>query len=180
MRTEPLLGLDVASLSAVFLALLGIHVAAALVAIASGLVAMFSRKGSGRHVVSGRFYFGAILIVFASACAMSAFRWPADLPLVAAGAVAAVAASFGFIYRRLHRPGNAPHIIAMGVSYVAMLTAFYVDNGPQPTTSVWSDTSRLCPYSTSHRPTRSREPTRSRVILLTDSSATTTTESLLR
>ncbi|GAA4136937.1 MULTISPECIES: hypothetical protein [Leifsonia] len=131
MRTEPLLGLDVASLSAVFLALLGIHVAAALVAIASGLVAMFSRKGSGRHVVSGRFYFGAILIVFASACAMSAFRWPADLPLVAAGAVAAVAASFGFIYRRLHRPGNAPHIIAMGVSYVAMLTAFYVDNGPQ-------------------------------------------------
>ena len=130
MRTEPLLGLDVASLSAVFLVLLGIHVAAALVAIVSGLVAMFSRKGSGRHVVSGRFYFGAILIVFASACAMSAFRWPADLPLVAPGAVAAVAATYGFIYRRLHRPGDAPHIIAMGVSYVAMLTAFYVDNGP--------------------------------------------------
>ena len=130
MRTEPLLGLDVASLSAVFLVLLGIHVTSALVAIVSGLVAMLSRKGSGRHVVSGRVYFGAILIVFASACAMSAFRWPADLPLVAAGAVAAAAATFGFIYRRLHRPGDARHIIAMGVSYVAMLTAFYVDNGP--------------------------------------------------
>lgn len=130
MHTEPLPGLDVASLSVVFLVLLGIHVSAALVAIVSGLVAMFSRKGSGRHVVGGRFYFGAILIVFASACAMSAFRWPNDLPLVVAGAVAAVAASYGFIYRRLHRPGDAPHIIAMGVSYVAMLTAFYVDNGP--------------------------------------------------
>ena len=131
MHTEPLLGLDVASLSIVFLVLLGIHVSAALAAIASGLVAMFSRKGSGRHLVGGRVYFGAILIVFSSACAMSAFRWPTDLPLVAAGAVAAVAATYGFIYRRLRRPGDAPHIIAMGVSYVAMLTAFYVDNGPQ-------------------------------------------------
>lgn len=131
MHSEPLLGLDVASLSALFLVLLGIHVAAALVAIVSGLVAMLSRKGSSRHVVSGRFYFGAILIVFTSACVMSAFRWPADLPLVAAGAVAAIAATLGFIYRRLHRPGDAPHIIAMGVPYVAMLTAFYVDNGPQ-------------------------------------------------
>lgn len=131
MHTAPLLGLDVASLSVAFLVLLGIHVAAALVAIVTGLVAMLSRKGSGRHVAAGRFYFGAILVVFATACAMSAFRWPTDAPLVIAGAVAAAAATFGFAYRRLHRPEDAPHIIAMGVSYVAMLTAFYVDNGPQ-------------------------------------------------
>jgi hypothetical protein len=50
---------------------------------------------------------------------------------VIAGGVAVAAATFGFVYRRLHRPGDAPHIVAMGVSYVAMLTAFYVDNGPQ-------------------------------------------------
>lgn len=72
----------------------------------------------------GRSCFRAILIVFSSACAMSAFRWPTALPLVAAGAVAAVTATYRFIYRRLHRSGNAPHIIAMAVSYVAMLTAF--------------------------------------------------------
>lgn len=131
MHLAPLLGLDVASLSVVFLVLLGIHVTSALIAIVSGLVAMFSRKGSGRHQVAGRFYFGAILVIFTTACAMSAFRWPTDAPLVAAGTVAAAAATFGFLYRRLHRPGDAPHIIAMGVSYVAMLTAFYVDNGPQ-------------------------------------------------
>lgn len=131
MRFEPLLGLDVASLSTVFLVLLGIHVAAALVAIVTGLVAMFSKKGPGRHPVAGRWYYGAILVVFATACTMAAFRWPTDAPLVIAGGVAAAAATFGFIYRRLRRPGNAPHIIAMGVSYVAMLTAFYVDNGPQ-------------------------------------------------
>lgn len=136
MHTAPLLGLDVASLSVAFLVLLGIHVAAALVAIVTGLVAMLSRKGSGRHVAGGRFYFGAILVVFATACAMSAFRWPTDAPLVIAGGVAAAAATFGFAYRRLHRPGDAPHIIAMGVSYVAMLTAFYVDNGPA--LPVWS------------------------------------------
>lgn len=131
MHMAPLLGLDVASLSIAFLVLLGIHVAAALVAIVTGLIAMLSRKGSGRHIVAGRFYFGAILVIFTTACAMSAFRWPTDAPLIAAGSVAAGSATYGFAYRRLHRPGDTPHIIAMGISYVAMLTAFYVDNGPQ-------------------------------------------------
>ncbi|MGO4276766.1 hypothetical protein AB4Z22_44235, partial [Paenibacillus sp. TAF58] len=112
MHLEPLLGLDVASLSIVFLVLLGIHVASALLAIVSGLVAMFSRKGPGRHPVAGRWYFGGIVVVFATACAMAAFRWPTDAPLVIAGGVAVVAATFGFVYRRLHRPGDAPHIVA--------------------------------------------------------------------
>ena len=28
------------------------------------------------------------------------------------------------------RPGDSPYIAGLGLSYVAMLTAFYVDNGP--------------------------------------------------
>ena len=128
--TEPFLGLDVASTSAVFLTILSGHVVAAIVAIAAGLVAMLARKGSRRHRRAGRTYLTAVLVVFLTACVMAAFRWMDDYPLVITGAVAAVSAIFGFLYRRLHRPGDAPHIIAMALSYVAMLTAFYVDNGP--------------------------------------------------
>lgn len=130
MVTEPLLGLDVASTGPLFLTILAVHVAAALTAIIAGLVAMLSRKAAGRHPVAGRIYFAAVLVVFVSACGLAAFRWPDDLPLVLAGFVAATAATYGFLFRRLHRPGDIPHIVAMALSYIAMFTAFYVDNGP--------------------------------------------------
>jgi hypothetical protein len=39
---------------------------------------------------------------------------------------------FGWRARRLHRPGwPQRHAIGMGGSYIALLTGFYVDNGPQ-------------------------------------------------
>src|SRR6266851_3627635 len=47
------------------------------------------------------------------------------------GAVAFTAATIGYQHRRRHRPGDTGHIAGMGVGYVAMLTAFYVDNGPR-------------------------------------------------
>jgi uncharacterized membrane protein len=128
--SEPFLGLDVASTTTVFLAFLAAHVTAALVAIVAGVVAMLARKGPGRHPRAGRWYLGGILVVFATACVLASFRWPADLPLVLAGGISVAAALYGYLFRRLHRPGDLPHVIAMGVSYIAMLTAFYVDNGP--------------------------------------------------
>lgn len=130
VATEPLLGLDVASTSIAFLVFLGFHVAAALLAIAAGLTAMFSRKGPGRHPRSGRWYLLGVIVVFVTAVALSTFRWPTDAPLVALGALSVLAAGYGWLFRRLRRPGDAPHILAMSVSFTAMLTAFYVDNGP--------------------------------------------------
>jgi hypothetical protein len=130
VQSEPFLGLDVASTTAVFLVVLGVHVAAAVAAIVSGIVAMFARKGAGRHPRAGRWYLGAILTVFATACVLASFRWPDDLPLLITGGISATAALYGYLFRRLHRPGDIPHILAMGISYIAMLTAFYVDNGP--------------------------------------------------
>jgi hypothetical protein len=44
--------------------------------------------------------------------------------------VAFTAATAGFLHRRRHRPGDVGHIAGMGIAYTAMLTAFYVDNGP--------------------------------------------------
>ena len=130
VQGEPFLGLDVASTSVLFLAILTVHVAAAFVAIVSGVVAMAAHKGPGRHSRAGRWYLIGILVVFATACALAAFRWPADLPLVLVGGIGAASAAYGFVFRRLHRPGDIPHILAMGISYIATFTAFYVDNGP--------------------------------------------------
>lgn len=127
---EPFLGLDVASTTALFFVFLAIHVTAAIVAIVAGAMAMLVRKGAGRHSRAGRCYLVAVIVIFVSACVLAAFRWPADLPLVIAGGVSAAAAVYGFFFRRLHRPGDVPHIVAMGLSYIALLTAFYVDNGP--------------------------------------------------
>ena len=40
--------------------------------------------------------------------------------------MAFTAATVGY----LHRRGDTDHIAGMGIAYTAMLTAFYVDNGP--------------------------------------------------
>src|SRR6266542_3295754 len=93
-----LLGIHVPSTAPLFLALLAAHVAAAMVAVASGAAAALTRrKGRGRHARLGTVYFTAI----------------------------------GVLARRRHWPGDTAHIAGMGGSYVAMLTAFYVDNGKQ-------------------------------------------------
>jgi hypothetical protein len=49
--------------------------------------------------------------------------------LLALGSISLAAATLGVLNRRRHW-SDSWHIIAMGSSYIAMLTAFYVDNGP--------------------------------------------------
>jgi hypothetical protein len=95
-------------------------------------------------VRAGRWYCRAISMVFATALALSAMRPRADYQLAMIGLVAFTAATIGYRHRRRHRPGNAAHITGMGASYLAMLTAFYVDNGPHlplwdrlPSLSFW-------------------------------------------
>jgi hypothetical protein len=114
-----ILGTDVSSTAPVFLAVLAVHVLAGLTAVVTS----------------------ASSTVLA---ALTAMRPRADYHLALIGLVAYTAATIGYLHRRRHRPGDAPHIIAMGVSYIAMLTAFYVDNGPHlplwnrlPSLSFW-------------------------------------------
>ena len=125
-----ILGDEVGSAAPAFLAVLAVHVLAGLTAIITGAVAALSRKGSPRHVRAGRWYCRAITAVFATAAALAAMRWAQDWYLLALGAVAFTAATAGYLHRRLHRPGDTGHIAGMGIAYTAMLTAFYVDNGP--------------------------------------------------
>ena len=125
-----ILGDQVGSTAPVFLAFLAIHVFAGLTAVITGAVAALSRKGSPRHIRAGRWYYGAIGAVFATATVLAAMRWRQDYYLFLIGGVAFIAATIGYLHRRRHRPGDTGHIAGMATAYVAMLTAFYVDNGP--------------------------------------------------
>ena len=123
-------GDQVGSTAPVFLAFLAVHVLAGLTAVVTGAIAALARKGSPRHIRAGRWYYRAITVVFATAAVLAAMRWRQDYYLFIIGAVAFTAATIGYQHRRRHRPGDTGHIAGMGISYVAMLTAFYVDNGP--------------------------------------------------
>jgi hypothetical protein len=96
----------------------------------TGAAAALARKGRPRHIRAGRWYYRAITAVFATATALAAMRWSQDWYLFVLGAVAFTAATAGYLHRRRHRPGDTVHIAGMGIAYTAMLTAFYVDNGP--------------------------------------------------
>ena len=125
-----ILGDQVGSTAPVFLAFLALHVLAGLTAVLTGAIAALARKGSPRHIRAGRWFYRAITVVFATATALAAMRWRQDYDLFLIGAVAFTAATIGYQHRRRHRPGDTGHIAGMGIGYTAMLTAFYVDNGP--------------------------------------------------
>ncbi|MER5599894.1 hypothetical protein [Streptomyces sp. NPDC002265] len=139
------LGIHVPEDSPVFLAFLSVHVLAAMVAVVAGSgAALVRRKGRGRHTRFGSAYFWAICVVFASAAALASMRLREDWKLLAIGAVAFAGAFVGRWVRRRYWSGDTAHIVGMGGSFVAMLTAFYVDNGRQlpvwdrlPTVAYW-------------------------------------------
>ena len=137
-------GLDVPSTAPVFLTFVGIHVVAGLISVVSGAVAALIRKGRGRHSTVGKVYFAGICTVFATATALAIMRWREDYGFFLIGLVAFGLALTGVTARVRHWPGDTAHIIGMGGSYVAMLTAFYVDNGKHlpvwdklPTAAFW-------------------------------------------
>jgi hypothetical protein len=125
-----ILGVEVGSSAPWFLALLAVHIPAGLAAVASGVGASVTRKGSVRHVRLGRWYYAAITLVFATAAGLAALRWREDWDLLLLGTLAYAAATAGYLHRRRRRPGHTGHIAGMGASFAVMLTAFYVDNGP--------------------------------------------------
>ena len=123
-------GFEIPSESPVFLAVLAIHVPTGLLAVAAGAAAMLAEKRRGRHTKAGSIYFWSIAALFATSTALAAMRWADDYHLFALGAFAFVAEAIGRGVRR-HRWKTQIdlHIVGMGLSYISMLTAFYVDNG---------------------------------------------------
>jgi uncharacterized membrane protein len=128
--TTDLFGIPVPSTDRTFLAFVVVHIFISLICVVSGLLAMLSRKGSRRHSSFGRIYLWSMLSAFASVVILSVMRWPHNMHLLTIGFVAASSTYWGF---RLAKTGKRNwtrlHTVAMGSSYILLLTGFYVDNG---------------------------------------------------
>lgn len=136
-------GFEIPSDSPVFLSILAVHVPLGLLAVVTGAAAMLRKKGRGAHTRLGSIYFWSLAALFTTSAALAAMRWSEDYYLFALGALAFAAAMMGREARRRRwRTAIDLHVIGMGVSYIAMLTAFYVDNGKN--LPIWRD----LPYST--------------------------------
>jgi uncharacterized membrane protein len=105
------------------------HVPAGLVAVTAGATAMLASKGGRAHRRAGLTYVAALSVTCLSGVGLAITRWPHFPHLLVLGIVAALLASLGYVAR--HRPTPVVHLLGMGTSYTAMLTAFYVDNGPK-------------------------------------------------
>jgi hypothetical protein len=111
--------------------LLPFHIFAGIVCVIAGAMAALSRKGPGRHPRFGDAYFWGLVVVSMSSTAISVLRWPRDIHLLALGFLAVALASIGYVARKVRWTGWLTlHVLGMGLSYVVLLTAFYVDNGP--------------------------------------------------
>jgi hypothetical protein len=118
-------------LSVPFAIFLLLHVPAGLVCVVTGAVAAVSRKRRGRHPRFGTIYYWALGVVFVSATGLAALRWTEDRHLFALGTIAFGVATVGYLARKVRWSGwTSFHILGMSLSYIVLLTAFYVDNGP--------------------------------------------------
>ena len=123
-------GFEIPSDNSFFLTILAIHVLAAFTCVVSGVIAMLSEKQFGRHPKAGTIYFWSLLIVFMTATMMAILRWKEDYYLFILGFFAFTSALIGRRARRkLWVKWSIIHITAMGISYIFLLIAFYMDNG---------------------------------------------------
>lgn len=123
-------GIEVPSVSPVFLTVVGFHVVVGMACVIAGIIAMLSKKRAGRHPTLGTIYYWCLSAVFASATALAVVRWAEDYHLFILGTLSFGAASLGRAARRQRwRSWVRLHITGMGLSYIFLLTAFYVDNG---------------------------------------------------
>jgi hypothetical protein len=125
------LGIPIPSSSPVFLGIVAVHVMAGLVCTVAGIVAMSAPKRAGRHPGAGSVYYWSLVVVCLSTAALSFLRWPENAHLFVLGILSFGAGALGRTARRqLWRGWLRLHIAGMAISYILLLTAFYVDNGP--------------------------------------------------
>lgn len=124
-------GLPIPDGRPVFLAFLGVHIAAGLWCVVTGAAAALARKCRGRHPRLGDWYVGGFGVLLGSLSVLAVLRWPETVHLLVIGLVSTSAAGVG-LWARRRRPPRwvAVHGTSMAVSYIGLLTGFLVDNGP--------------------------------------------------
>jgi uncharacterized membrane protein len=124
-----LIGIEIPSTDPLFLAVVGIHIPLGLTCVILGAVAMLNKKQRGRHSSFGKIYYWLLLSLFVSATFLSVMRWAEDYHLFVCGALSLACASLG--RAALRQRWLRVHLSGMGMSYIVLLVAFYVDNGKQ-------------------------------------------------
>jgi len=123
-------GFEIPSDATIFLVILSIHVLAGTTCAISGIFGMFADKKRGLHTRCGKIYYTFLWIVFLTAIVIATLRFKEDFHLLILGTASLLSA---FIGRKAMKENWAKwtiiHITAMGLSYIFLLTAFYVDNG---------------------------------------------------
>jgi hypothetical protein len=134
-----ILGIEIPSTDPVFIGVIvAIHIPLGLACVATGIVAMLSEKRRGRHSKAGKIYFWCLLALFGSATFLSAMRWAESYHLFILGALSFASAWLGRrALRERWRYWVRLHITGLGLSFVLILIAFYVDNGKQ--LPLWKD-----------------------------------------
>jgi hypothetical protein len=121
-----------APVSLTFGALLIVHILAGMTCVTTGAFAFLSRKARGRHPSFGEVYFGGLAVVFVTASGMAFMRWTESAYLFVLGCIAFGFGALGYVARTRRWPGwFTIHAVGMSASYIVLLTAFYVDNGPK-------------------------------------------------
>ena len=125
------LGVPIPSSAPVFLGIVAVHVAAGLICTVAGIVAMLAPKRGGRHPSAGTVYYWSLVVVSFSMATLVFLRWPANIHLFVLGILSFGAGAIGRMAKRHLWPGwLCVHVTGMALSYILLLTAFYVDNGP--------------------------------------------------
>ena len=124
-------GIFVPQSDRLFLVFVGIHIVFGLTAVVSGALTALARKERGPHPKRGKVYYYALCGVFVTAIILATIRWPHDVLFASLGTAAFGLATFGRIARHKQwRYWPYVHGPRMGLSYILLLTVFYLDNGP--------------------------------------------------
>lgn len=111
--------------------LLILHIAAGSVCLATGLAAALARKSKGIHTAAGEVYHGAYVVILITSVWMAVIHWTESAYLLFIGIFSYSFALLGYLARKLRRPGwLTRHISGMIGSYIAIVTAILVVNGP--------------------------------------------------
>jgi|SRR5215470_8354580 len=134
-----ILGIEIPSTDPAFVAVIvGVHIPLGIACVVAGAMAMLSEKGRGRHSTAGTVYYWCLLALFASTTFLSIVRWAENYHLFILGSLSFAWAWLGRkAVRQRWTYWARLHITGMGLSYVLMLIALYVDNGKQ--LPLWKD-----------------------------------------
>jgi hypothetical protein len=129
-KTTDIFGIPVPSTDKVFLTFVVIHILISLVSVFTGLLAMLMNKANKRHPYFGRIYFWSLLSAFGTVVILSIMRWPHNIHLLSIGTLAVGSTYTGYRLARTRKKNwTRLHTVSMGLSYIFLLTGFYVDNG---------------------------------------------------